>query len=509
MSDIQLLIVDDEEDGAILSARQIERSGHEVNWLRVDTEAAMRKALSEQTWDIVLSDHIMPHFDAFAALKLLKSLELITPLVVVSGRIGEETAVELMRAGAAHYVSKDNVSRLSVVMNHVLADRQEHQQQVQQDKTRLAASRMEVAHTLAGGLSHEFNNLMVGVVTTSEILLQRDNEPPENQRLLQMIYDSGIRAVQVSRQLLAYAQGAKFNVSTIHVESLIHQALERIQHLSQDNTHITLELLQDSGHVEGDKAQLSQLLEGILHNAIEAMPHGGDICVSTFQHTQQHQQNHLDAGQYIGIGIRDTGVGMESDQLAHVFEPFYTTKFLGRGLGLAAAWGIAQSHDGHIEVSSVMGEGSCFSVLLPVKMEQEHHHETLNTETPHTYTDKKTILLVEDNEVVISVTSTLLRHWGHSIFLAKNAKQALIQAQEKSEHIDLIILDLGLPDRSGGDIIGELRGLIPQAPVLIVSGYPANDKVHELLEMENTAFLKKPFSPIEVSEKIHHLFAGL
>ena len=175
MNKINVLMIDDEADEALLTIRQVERSGKDVHWARVETESQMRAALSDSPWDIVLSDHVMPQFDAFSALNLLHEVGISIPFVIVSGRIGEEIVVALMRAGAVHYVSKDSMSRVTIVINHVLTDSHEHKVLKQLDQTRIAASRMEVSRTLSGGLSKEFNNLMVGLITTSEILLQRYN----------------------------------------------------------------------------------------------------------------------------------------------------------------------------------------------------------------------------------------------------------------------------------------------------------------------------------------------
>lgn len=504
MNKINVLIIDDEPNEAILTVRRLERGGREVHWARVETESGMRAALSDSPWDIVLSDHVMPQFDAFSALNLLHEMDISIPFVIVSGRIGEETAVELMRAGAVHYVSKDNISRINTVVNHVLSDSHEHQVSQQQEQTLLAASRMEVTRTLAGGLSHEFNNLMVGVVTTSGILLQRDNEPDDNRKLLEIIQESGERAVQISRQLLAYAQGGQYNVSLISTSSIVEKCLDKLNTSLTENITISCDLQVNLSRTEGDKAQLVQLIDGLLHNAVESMPSGGKISIESFEHEQKHQDDHLEKGKYIGIKVTDTGVGIEPDKLTHVFEPFYTTKFLGRGLGLAAAWGITHNHHGSIHAESKVGEGSSFTVLLPAK--EDYQEIIAQARQRKTCTLKKSILLIEDNEIVTSVTSTLLRHWGHHVLVAKDAKQALEQANKYADSIDMMVLDLGLPDRSGGDILMSLREAVAGVPILIVSGYPADDKIDSLLESSDTLFLRKPFSPSEISEKMHQLF---
>ncbi|MDX8383102.1 MAG: ATP-binding protein, partial [Ghiorsea sp.] len=361
-----------------------------------------------------------------------------------------------------------------------------------------------VARTLAGGLSHQFNNLMVGVVTTSEILLQRNNEPEENQKLLKMIHASGAKAVKISRQLLAYAQGGQYNVSSLKTPIIIDESINKLNGTLDDNISISCDLEPFLGNIEGDKSQLVQMVDGLLHNAIEAMPSGGNITISSCEHQQLHPSNDLDAGVYASITITDTGTGIEAEKIHHIFEPFYTTKFLGRGLGLAAAWGIVRNHHGNIDVESETGKGTSITILLPIK---EDYNEIISqARTFKTYTHKKSILLIEDNDVVISVTSTLLRHWGHHVIIAKDATAALEQANIQADSIDMIILDLGLPGRSGGNILGELRDIIAAVPILIVSGYPVDEKTDTLLASSDTLFLRKPFSPSEINEKMHFLF---
>lgn len=502
------------EDNAqdIASVRHVlERAKQTLDIKCVANMDEFSKALSTSHWDIILCDVNLPELMVKDVLARLKALSLLTPLVVVAKPIGEEVVAQFLRAGVSNYVNKLNPENLLSVIHQTLRDTEAKKLAIQKEKIFISTGRMEVAKTLAGGLAHDLNNLMVGVVTGVELLRQHLPQGGEAKDLLDLIYQSGMKATDVSSQMLAYVQGGKYRVEDMDVNDLIMDFVASEAFPISDSVDVQLDLLQNISFVSGDPAQIRKLLSGIILNACEAMMEGGVLKISTrnryIEHTEMLPEVDLESGYYVEICIEDNGIGMDDVVRMHLFEPFYTTKFQGRGLGMAAAHGIIRSHQGEILVGSEIGQGSIFKVLLPVIKEQDSPSVIQRRRVLESYAGTEHILLIDDNSTVLKVMQALIKQWGYNVSVATNGTLAL-QLLEKN-HYDLALLDLNLPDYTGQKLFLKLRECIDGLPILMISGSPANAEAEALLDTGACNFLRKPFVPNELGGMLRQLLGKL
>jgi CheY-like chemotaxis protein len=348
---------------------------------------------------------------------------------------------------------------------------------------------------------------MVGVVTGVELLRQHLPQNGEAKDLLDLIYQSGMKATDVSSQMLAYVQGGKYRVEDMDVNALMMEFIASDAFPISDSVDIKLDLSQNIPLVSGDPEQIRKLLSGIILNACEAMMEGGALKISTCNRYVERDEMlpavDLESGDYVEIRIEDNGIGMDDAVRLHLFEPFYTTKFQGRGLGMAAAHGIVRSHQGEILVESEIGKGSTFRVLLPVMREQESPSVIELRRVFESYAGTEHILLIDDDPTVLKVMQALIKQWGYKVSVATNGSLAL-QLMEKN-HYDLALLDLNLPDYSGHKLFLELREFISELPILMISGSPAGVEAEALLDTGACNFLRKPFIPNELGSMLRQL----
>jgi len=505
--ELHILFAEDNAEEITAVRRALEPAKQELDIKCVVNMAEFSKALSTSYWDIILCDVNLPELMVKDILMKLKELGVLTPLVVVAKPIGEEVVAQFLRAGVKNYVNKQNPENLLAVIYQTLLDTEAKKLAIQKEKVFISAGRMEVAKTLAGGLSHDLNNLMVGVVTGVELLRQYLPQNGEAKDLLDLIYQSGMKATDVSSQMLAYAQGGKYRVEDIDINDLFVSFMASEELPILDSVDVQMDLLQTTSLVTGDPAQIRKLLGGIILNACEAMMEGEVLQISTrnryIEHDNMLPEVDLESGDYVEIRIEDNGIGMDDVVRTHLFEPFYTTKFQGRGLGMAAAYGIIQSHRGEILVESEIGKGSVFRVLLPVVREQESVSVIQRRCVFESYAGTEHILLIDDDPTVLKVMKALIKQWGYRVSVATNGSFAL-QLLEKNDY-DLALLDLNLPDYTGQKLFLKLRELIDGLPIIMISGSPADAAAEALLDTEACYFLRKPFVPNELGSMLRQL----
>src|SRR4051812_47912288 len=371
---LKVLIVEDSEEDADLIVLELKRGGFEPIYRRVDTEEAMAKALAEREWDLVLSDYSMPRFTVTEALNMLQATGLDIPFVIVSATIGEEAAVEAMRAGAHDYILKHRLGRLVPAVSRELRESAVRTERRNLEEQLRHAQKLESLGLLAGGVAHDFNNLLTGILGNASLVLEVVNPDQEVRGMLQDIIRASERAADLTRQLLAYAGKGKFVIEPVNVSSLVRDISELLRAVPR-TVDISLHLHPDLPLIEGDASQIQQLVMNLILNAVEATgerPGVVRVTTSVRQVAPGDRVGHFrpdppQPGAYVSIEVMDDGCGMSEIIKTQIFDPFFTTKFTGRGLGLAAALGIVRGHKGCIGVESAEGSGSSFTVLLPAQ----------------------------------------------------------------------------------------------------------------------------------------------
>ncbi len=356
-----------------------------------------------------------------------------------------------------------------------------------------AASRMEATATLAGGIAHDLNNLMVGVMGNCELLQRRFVKDPEATRMLTTIDTCAQKVGDLVRQVLAFARGGKYRPSTLNLNTVVMEMFGMEEHSVPQGITTKRELDPDLLDVYADSGQMGQVFASIYANAVEAIDHGGAIVIRTHNtdvdETFAHNHPGLTPGRYACVTMEDTGHGMDPNVLGRVFEPFFTTKSHGRGLGLAAVYGIVKNHGGCVYVSSTPGKGSCVTVYFPAVLKSSRPVEL----KPCSDAQVKTVVIVDDEKFIVNVIKALLEQCGYHVLCASNGAEAVQLAQSYEGSIDLVLLDMSMPIMDGPKAYPLLMQARPALKVIIVSGYWLDSTVQALLDAGASAFIHKPF----------------
>lgn len=388
------------------------------------------------------------------------------------------------------------------VSERILADREkrELEQQLQQ------AQKMEAIGNLAGGIAHDFNNILMGMQGNVSLILlkmERNNRFHEKVENIQKYIESGATLTQ---QLLGFARGGKYEVKTTRINELIRKTANLFGRTKKE-IRIDTQRLRDVRNVDLDQAQIEQVLLNMFVNAWHAMSGGGELYIET---ENEHVSETLDKpyrvepGNYVKISIIDTGAGMDEETQQRVFEPFFTTKELGRGtgLGLASAYGIIKNHGGFIEVFSHPGEGAAFYIYLPASRKTAVREvEIVQEVLPGT----ETVLLVDDEEMIIDVGTEMLGTLGYTVIEAHNGSEAVEIVQRNEDKIELVILDMIMPGMGGGVTFDRIKQLNPKIRVLLSSGYSLSGQASEILNRGCDGFIQKPFKIEQLSVKIREI----
>lgn len=369
------------------------------------------------------------------------------------------------------------------------------------------AQKMESIAKLAGGIAHQFNNALFVVTATTDLLEMQVPSGEMTSEYFDSIKKSTDRMTQLTRQLLAYARGGKYEVKDISLSILVRNSLPLLQHTLDPSIHVETNLPGDILKTKGDLTQLVMVLSILLSNAAEAFESEGLIKIVCRNELIMKEDTKafpgLVPGPYVSLTVEDNGRGMDEETKGRAFEPFFTTKFVGRGLGLAAAYGIVKNHGGWISIESQPGRGTSVCVYLPAVREikekrvQRVHKESLE--------GTGTILLIEDEVAVIETLRKLLELLGYKVLEAKTGKEAIRLARAYEGDIDLAILDVFLPDMNGNKVYPLLKEFRPDLKVLVCSGYSVEGPAQEILNAGAQGFVQKPVSIEELSKKLKTL----
>jgi PAS domain S-box-containing protein len=403
---------------------------------------------------------------------------------------------------ATYYPFEDTRPQVTgiVVVSRDITENKQLQEQL------LQSQKMEAIGTLAGGIAHDFNNLMMGIQgRTSMMLLDIDKNHPHHEHL-NGIEEHIKSASNLTRQLLGFARGGKYEVKPVDLNAVITEK-NRMFGRMQKEIGIQEKFEPELWAVDVDQSQFEQVLLNLYINAWQAMPEKGSLLVQTQNSlvTAKVAEPHgMKPGRYVKVSVTDTGIGMDAGTRARIFEPFFTTKEIGRGtgLGLASVYGIVQSHGGFITVISDKGRGTTFHIHLPAS---DNPIAVSKLPAAPLSTGKGTVLLVDDEEVIITVGSQMLRRLGFEVLTATSGNQALEVYKEHSTQVDLVILDVIMPDIGGGETFELLKTVNPAVKVLLSSGYSINGKASVILKRGCKGFLQKPFDLHTLSNKIRKI----
>jgi signal transduction histidine kinase/CheY-like chemotaxis protein len=386
-----------------------------------------------------------------------------------------------------------------ITSNKTLEDkRQQAEQQLQQ------AQKLEAIGTLAGGIAHDFNNLMMGMMGNVNLVMYELDPTHPHYKKLERIEQQIESGSKLTRQLLGYARKGTYEIRPIDINNLVKECAETFGR-TRKQIRIHQRLEKRLWGSRADWTQIEQVLLNLFINAADAMPDGGDLHLATNNccHTEiKGRPFRPKPGSYVAIKVTDTGVGMSAEVRERIFDPFFTTKEMGRGtgLGLASAYGIVKGHGGYIDVTSTPGKGTTFIIYLPAVDTVDKRSDTTRKQQLHH--GEGTILLVDDEDVVLSVGHQMLDKLGYTVLPARSGGNALKLFAQHQGRIDLVILDMVMPDMSGGDVFDKIREMQPDMRVLLASGYNREGKAEEILTRGCCGFIQKPFSITTLGETV-------
>jgi len=383
------------------------------------------------------------------------------------------------------------------------------------------SQKMEAIGTLAGGIAHDFNNLLMGVQGRTSLMLINKGIAPDLRGHLKEVERYVKSATDLTKQLLGFARGGKYVVKSTNLNKLI-QKQNRLFGRTKKEINIHETFAPDLWKTEVDRGQIEQVLLNLYVNAWQAMPGGGDLYICTDNMWVDNQYEDLydmKEGRWVKITVADTGAGIDENIRQRIFDPFFTTKEMerGTGLGLASCYGIIKNHDGVIYVSSEAGQGATFNIFLPASdkkaAKEIETSESAESEESEELTESlepiqqshETILLIDDEDIIIDVGQEMLSDLGYKVLLAISGRDAVDVYRKNRADIDMIILDMIMPDMSGSETFDQLKSANPDIKVLLSSGYSIDSEASEILSRGCDGFIQKPFSLDQLSRKMREI----
>ncbi|MBN2443306.1 MAG: PAS domain S-box protein [Spirochaetales bacterium] len=367
------------------------------------------------------------------------------------------------------------------------------------------AEKMRVIGQLAGGIAHDFNNQLTGIMGCADLLKQKLIHDPELFEIVSTIVKSASRSAELTQQLLAFARKGSKITTQIHIHTMLEELISMLQRSIQKKINISLHADAGMDIVDGDASFLQNALLNIALNARDAMPGGGEFIIRTKTEEITTTDNRLldvTPGSYICIEMEDRGTGIPQEILSRIFEPYFTTKENGTGMGLAAAYGSIKQHGGTINVKSESGKGTCFSVFLPLTPHitpvEENHVDTGNASK----SENRTIMIIEDEEHVLKATSFILDHYHYKTVEFLDAIRAIEYYKSHYREINVVLLDLVMPAIDGEEVFEELKKINPEVSVIVMSGYSINSQVQDVLDKGAKGFIQKPFKAKTLIEQL-------
>ena len=515
---LRVLIVEDVEQDAVLLVRELNRGGFEVTSERVDTHAAMKEALTRQPWDIVISDYAMPHFSAPHALRMVQELLLDLPFIIVSGTVGEDTAIESIHAGAHDFMIKGRLARLIPAIERELRDAALRTERRKMEQQLLIADRMASVGVLAAGVAHEINNplatLMANLSYATEQLSGLRQEMPgadaarlearvaEIEEPLRDAVEALDRVRLIVRDLKVFSRTDDTAPSAVDV----HRVMESSLRLGSTELRHRAKVICDYGEVplvSANEGKLGQIFLNLLVNAAQAMPEG------RVARNELHIMTRRDRDEVV-IEVRDTGTGIPPEILPRIFDPFFTTKpvGVGTGLGLAICHRLVGAMNGHLSVESELGKGSLFRVTLRVAGPAEltpMSSRPAPAPIPSGPKRRGRVLVVDDEPMLSNVLKRMLMK-EHEVTVVFSSEEAL-ELLSRGERYDVIMSDLMMPEMTGMDLFAEVRRLDPpQAERMVfMTGGAFTPLARDFLENVPNHRLEKPFEMADVRALVHTL----
>ena len=366
--------------------------------------------------------------------------------------------------------------------------------------------KLEAVGTLAGGIAHDFNNLLTSIQGNVSLMLMNIDSSHSHYERLKNVEKQVESGARLTSHLLGYARKGKYEIRPVDLNQLVEETSETFGR-ARKQIQIHRDLADDLSAIEADLGQIEQVLLNLLVNAVDAMPTGGNLFLKTMNVTHKHMKDKLykpKRGDYVMLKVNDSGMGMDKETMERIFDPFFTTKEMGRGtgLGLASVYGIIKGHGGYIDVESQKGQGTTFNIFLPAS-EKKVDRVVKGVERVTKGTGN--VLLVDDEETILDVGRSLLEALSYKVLIAKGGQEAIDIYRKIRDEIDIVVLDMVMPNVGGGEAYDRLKEINPDIKVLLSSGYSIDGEATEILKRGCNGFIQKPFKMNDLAERIENI----
>jgi two-component system, cell cycle sensor histidine kinase and response regulator CckA len=515
---LNILVIEDRHADFLMVERHLKLNGLSVRCHRVDCLNGLKEAIKPGGWDLVLSDYNVPQLSFQESLNLLQADLPDVPVIMVTGTVGEEKAVELLKLGVRDFVLKGTLARLVPAVLRSLKEKKEREElrrtafSLQESEERYRqAQKMEAVGQLAGGVAHDFNNILSAIFGYSQLSLRKLQENDPVKEHVEQILKAAERAAVLTQSLLAFSRKQEVNLAVIDLSNVLKDFEIFLHRLIREDIELTVSCTEELLAVMVDRGQIEQVIMNLVANGRDAMPNGGKLCVETRSVTLDEEfvnaHGYGRAGTYAVISVADSGIGMNKETQSHIFEPFYTTKELGKGtgLGLAMAYGIIKKHDGFINIYSEPGTGTIFKIYLPVVAGVIPADKKDPKEPVALRGGTETILVCEDDAVLRKLAVNVLSHFGYQVIEAIDGQDAIEKFVADKESIDLVFIDAIMPKKNGREASDAMKIVCPDLKTIFVSGYTRDIFAGDSPFDEKTIFIHKPYSPNDLLLKIREL----
>jgi two-component system, cell cycle sensor histidine kinase and response regulator CckA len=525
-SPLRILHLEDDPNDAELIKFAMEADGISSAIRRVETRNEFFSALGSGGIDLIFSDFDLPAFDGLSAAEIVQTRWPSIPLILVSGSLDEDRAIDSFKTGATDCVSKKDLSRLAPAVRRAMREVEHVIEQGRLQAQVIESQKLELISQLSSGVAHDFNNLLAVILGYSDLITSQLERDSPLQKYIEEIRHASNRAAGLTRQLLVFSRKQLVRPEVINPNVAVKELEKMLRRLINQQIEITVVLGSRTGHVKADSGHIGQVLMNLVLNARDAMPEGGQISIKTdnvtLDESYAKKWSGTIPGDYVMLSVSDTGTGMTEQVKAHLFEAFFTTKAFGTGLGLATCRTIVQQSGGHIDVDSEIGQGTTFTIYLPrVQQPLESTPETSQPLPPARETESfhvgetllpilgksaHRILVVDDDVSVRQLTTEMLIRAGFAVDAAPDGAAGWEAVHAK--HYDLVITDNFMPNVTGIEMVKRIHSGGMNLPVIMATAILPQEEfeLHPWLEAIPT--LLKPFRATELLSTVRKVLSA-
>ena len=510
-SPLHILHLEDDPYDAELVQSTLEAAGITSRTTWVHNRDGFVAALENGGVDLILSDFSLPAFDGLSAVAIAQAGWPDLPVILVSGSLGEELAIDSLKNGATDYVLKQRLSRLGPAVCRAMMEVRTRAERQRLEAQLIEAQKREVLGQLAGGVAHDFNNILSIIIGYVDLIAHNLDAKSPLKEYTQEIQQASNRAVGLTRQLLLFSSQETVEPVVLDLNGVVTDLDKMLRRLMSENIEMTIVPGQRTGRVRADAGYVGQVLMNLVVNARDAMPNGGKLTISTHNVTldENYTRTHTGTvpGDYVMLSVSDTGTGMSEEVQARLFEAFFTTKPKGKGtgLGLATCHNIVQQSGGHIDVYSELDKGTTFKVYFP-RIEKPLDAASHSVQTGPLPRGTETLLVVEDEPSVRHLAREVLEAQGYEVLSAADGREGLHMASNhQGSPIRLVVTDVIMP-LMGGRVMAEwLKTTDPDLKILFTSGYTDDALAQHGVMEAGIEFLAKPYTPAALVRKVREL----